>query len=495
MSQPAFEFDDEPLDDPADPTFTVAELADAINDRLRGGFGDGVWVRGEIDGLSNRGPHTYFSLVEDADNGRAVIQVQLFAPAKKRLTPLLKKHRLDLRDGMKVRIRGHLDFWAQGGRLGLKMFDLDPRYTLGELAQSRDEVLRRLVASGLIDRNRRTSLSPVPLRVGVATSIDSAAWADFAGELESSGFGFQLTVADTRVQGDGADRMVAGAIGTLARGARVGLLDVIVVIRGGGARNELAVFDSEVIARTIADVPVPVFTGLGHEIDRSIADEAAHTAWKTPTAVAGALVDRVGGYVAAAEMAWQAIERAGDVRLDRAGQRLTEVAHRIAARTEAAVDRADERLAMRATVLTSVAPAVLERGADWLDRAAERVVERSATAADRAGDRLDVLAARVGAVDPTVQLARGWSITRGADGSIVRSIHGLTPGTSLTTHLADGTAMSTVTDVRSIHDDPETGEPTAQSTTEPDPPLDPTPQGTTEPDPPLDPTPTENEPT
>ncbi|MEM1333153.1 MAG: exodeoxyribonuclease VII large subunit, partial [Actinomycetota bacterium] len=456
MSQPAFEFDDEPLDDPADPTYTVCELADEINDRLRGGFGDGVWVRGEIDGLSHRGPHTYFSLVEDGENGKAVLQVQLFAPTKKRLTPLLKKHRLDLRDGMKVRIRGHLDFWAQGGRLGLKMSDLDPRYTLGELAQSRDEILRRLVATGLIDRNKRTPLSPIPLRIGVAASVDSAAWADFVGELRSSGLGFHLTVADTRVQGDGADRMVAGAIGTLARGARAGLLDAIVVIRGGGARNELAVFDSEVIARTIADVPVPVLTGLGHEIDRAIADEAAHTAFKTPTAVAGALVERVNGYVTHAEVAWQAIDRSAAIRIDRASQRLTEVAHRIAARTEAAVERADERLTMREQVLTAVAPAAIERQLEWVDRAAQRLLERASTSADRAGDRLEVLAARVAAVDPAVQLARGWSITREAQGNVVRSASDLGVGATIITRFVDGEVASTVTAIggRSSPDPP-----------------------------------------
>ncbi len=140
-------------------------------------------MRGEINGLQHRGPHTYFSLVEDGDDGKGVLRVQLFAPAKRRLTPVLKRANLDLRDGMKVRIRGFLDYWAQGGSIGLKMVEIDPRYTLGEIAQSRDEVMRRLVASGLIDLNKRRPMSPIPLRVGVATSVDSAAWADFRGEL------------------------------------------------------------------------------------------------------------------------------------------------------------------------------------------------------------------------------------------------------------------------------------------------------------------------
>lgn len=449
MSQSAFEFPDEfgdgiQIDEPVDPTFSVAELADAINQQFRRSFGDGLWVRGEINGLMRRGPHTYFSLIEDGDHGKAKIDIKLFAPAIKRITPVLKQNRLELRDGMNVRIHGFLDFWAQGGSTGLKMDGIDPKFTLGDIAQSRDEVMRRLVASGLIDLNKRWPMSAIPLRVGVATSVDSAAWADFRNELELSGFNFQLTVADTRVQGDGADRMVAGAIGTLARGARKGVLDAIVVIRGGGARNELAVFDSEIIARTIAAVPVPVLTGLGHEIDRSIADEAAHTALKTPTACAGALIDRVSDFVANTEMAWQAIERRAGAILESADRRLADVGNRIAARTQSAIDRSHERLDMRLDVLTTVAPAALTRSSERLDAAATRLLDRSSLTVERETSRLDLLTARVSAVDPAVQLSRGWSITRNNAGQIVRSIDEVAAGDALTTSLVDGDITSVI---------------------------------------------------
>ena len=111
---------------------------------------------------------------------------------------------------MKVRIFGHLDYYAPSGQLGLKMADLDPRFTLGDLAQQRDQVLRRLAADGSLDANRRRPLSPVPLRVGVVSSAGTAAWHDFHDELQRSGFGFHLVLADTRVQGPEAPRAVAG---------------------------------------------------------------------------------------------------------------------------------------------------------------------------------------------------------------------------------------------------------------------------------------------
>ncbi|HEY3486390.1 MAG TPA: exodeoxyribonuclease VII large subunit, partial [Ilumatobacteraceae bacterium] len=360
MSQPAFDFGDEPYDDPANPTYTVSELGDAINKSLRRGFPDGVWVRGEIDDLSERGPHTYFSLVEQTDGGKAVLNVQLFAPMKRNLLPLLKKHRLALSNGMKVRIFGQLDFWAAGGRLGLKMAGIDPRFTLGELAIGRDEVLRRLVASGLIDRNKHRRLAAAPLHVGVVTSIGSAAWHDFHDELARSRIGFRLTVVDSRVQGEWAVEMVAASIRTLARRGDV---DAIVVIRGGGARNELATFDAEPIAVAIATSEVPVLTGLGHEVDRSVADEVAHTALKTPTACAGALIERVRDAVDALEVRWAAIAQRAQRDVTMSVSRLDDRAHRIARRTHAAVERADDRLGSRVQRLAACGPTVL-RAAD-----------------------------------------------------------------------------------------------------------------------------------
>ena len=450
MSQPAFDFGDEPYDDPANPTYSVGELADAINAQLRRGFGEGVWVRGEIQGWSERGSHAYFNLVEETPSGKAVLPVQFFANVRLKLRPLLHKHRLRLGDGMTVRIFGHLDYYAAGGRLGLKMSGIDPRFTLGELAMARDEVVRRLVASGRFDANRRHVLSPVPLRIGVVTSVGSAAWHDFHDELVRSGLGFEVALVDTRVQGDQAVTMVAASIRTLGRR---GGLDAIVVIRGGGARNELATFDAEPIALAIADAPVPVLTGLGHEIDRSVADEVAHTALKTPTACAGELVERVRAYGGRCERAWEAIVVAARRDLRGTADALTDRAHRIARRTHAAVERADERLATRAARLRGAAVRPLEAAAAHLDRSAAQLTARPRRVLDGEERHLASLSARVAMLDPAAQLARGWSITRGPDGRVVRRAADVPPGTLLRTQLADGTVASRVEPSGPHHDE------------------------------------------
>ena len=147
VSQPAFDFGDDELDDTANPTYTVGELAEAINDALCWGFSDGARVRGEISGWSDRGQHAYFTLVDD-DGTKAAVNVQFFANARMRLRPMLQKHRLRLADGMKVRVFGYLDYYAPNGRIGLKMTGIDPKYTLGDIAQLCDEVIRRLSPTG-----------------------------------------------------------------------------------------------------------------------------------------------------------------------------------------------------------------------------------------------------------------------------------------------------------------------------------------------------------
>jgi exodeoxyribonuclease VII large subunit len=442
MSQPELDFvsgGDAPDELQPEGTFTVSQLAELINTRLRAGYDDGVWVRGEIQGWNARGPHAYFTLADDQSETKAVIQVAFFAPQRERLRRLLERHHLVLGDGMKVRIHGYLDFYAPNGRLSLKMGGIDPRFTLGDLAQQRDQVLRRLVAGGYIDRNKRHRLSPVPLRVGVVTSIGSAAWHDFENELKASGIGFRLSVCDVRVQGEHAVAMVARGIEALACRP----LDAVVVIRGGGARNELAVFDAEAIAMAIANAAVPVLTGLGHEVDRSVADEVAHSSFKTPTACAQYLVQASREYLGDAERAYARIADLARVRLDGAGQRVADRTHRIARRTHAAVGRADEGLAQRIGTLRRSTTRQLGNAERRLEAASSQLRARSRQALAAEQRHVEALAGRARSLDPAVMLERGWTITRRADGVLLRSSTAVARGDVIDTVFADGHLLST----------------------------------------------------
>ncbi len=433
----AFDFD---LDDGGVPTYSVTELSEAINSALRRRFTDGVWVRGEIQGWSERGPHAYFRLVEETEEGKAAINVQFFANARMRLRPILSKNRLRLGDGLKVRIFGHLDYFAPSGQLGLKMSGLDPRFTLGEMALERGDVVRRLVAGGLFDANRRTRVPAAPLRVGVVTSTASAAWGDFTHELDRSGLAFRLRVVDVRVQGEWAVDMVSAALRTLTRHDD---LDVVVLIRGGGSKTELATFDHEAIATAIAKSPLPVFTGLGHEIDRSVADEVAHSSLKTPTACAAALVEHVNAFRNDVERVWSAIDRQANRTLHDGNTSLAAIAHSIRRATVSAVGRSDDRLGHRRQRLAAAADRALERSADRL-AAASASLYRVPARLEPELRHVDAIAARVRLLDPVHTMARGWSITRTNNGGVVRDAGDLAAGDTIITTFAKGNARSRV---------------------------------------------------
>ena len=415
MSQPALDLE---FDDGSEPTFTVGELADAVNQVLRRGFRDGVWVRGEIEGIQQRNGHVYFSLTDHTDDGRASIAVALFANTWYRLRPVLARHRLRLANGLAVRIHATPNLYAPTGRLSLVMDGIDVRFTLGKLAADRDALLARLTEAGLVGRNGALPMPLVPLRLGLVASRGTAAWHDVLHELQRSGIGFRIAHVDVRVQGQDAAAAVASAVRTLSRRP----VDVIVVVRGGGSRTDLAAFDDEGIALAIARAPVPVLTGLGHEVDRSVADHVAHTAYKTPTACAAALVERVRQFGAAVAAAGRGIAGRTTMAVRLADQRIDHACGRLQREVQAGLVAADRRLAA----------------------GAERLAVRSPAALRQAEHGLDVAAARLRVLDPAAALARGWSITRLADGTLARSAAALAPGDELVTTLADGTVTSRV---------------------------------------------------
>lgn len=456
-------FDDPDVGTIPEPTFTVTELSDEIGNALRARFRDEVWVRGEIRDLSRaRSGHVYFTLTDP--DGDACLGVMLSATKKGAVNHVLTRAGGTVRmtDGTDVRIRGRLDWYSPRGQLQLRMTAIDPAYTLGQLELARAELLARLREEGLLARNGALPLPAAPLRVGLVTSEGSAAEADFLDELRRSGFAFEVLLADARVQGFDAPRSVATAIRMVATHR----LDVLAVVRGGGARTDLAAFDDEAVARAIAACPVPVLTGIGHEVDTSIADEVAHTSAKTPTACAQLLVSRVAELAGSLEGAWQAIAAHGTrairrhderlvlharhlsrgtrVALDRSASKLAAIAQRSRRAAVTGLDRAEHRLDTHRGRITGAARSHL-RAAEVLVAAGERRVAHRAPRALAESERaLDALDARLRSLDPERTLARGWSITRGPDGSVVRSPDAVRPGDALSTLVAGGELRSTV---------------------------------------------------
>lgn len=435
---------DEPSATPE--TWTVPQLNEHLAAAIRDSVPNLLWVEGEITNLkrSNAG-HVYFTLVEaGADHREApcTLSVSLFQANREKVNLRLRRAGGSVRmeDGVRVRIRGSIELYVKRGQVQLKMIAIDPEFTLGDLAVRREALLRRLADEGLLEANRRRPLPPLPQRIGLVTSIGSAAHADFLHELESSGFGFEVTCVDARVQGLESESTVVAAIRTLTRRD----VDVIALVRGGGARTDLVAFDSESIARAVATSPIPVWCGIGHEIDRAVVDEVAHTAWKTPTACAAALVDRVRAAQAGCLDRWEAVLDLTSIRLDRSQERLDQRRRRIANSTRNGLDRGDTHVTACRTRLQRESRHALEAASARLrsrSMSLSPTIERRLIAATH---RLELVAAKADGVDPVRLLARGWSITTAPDGRPVRSVTQLAAGDELTTRLADGIVRSTI---------------------------------------------------
>jgi exodeoxyribonuclease VII large subunit len=374
------------------PAVTVGQFSEVVNQLLSSAFDGGVWIEGEIEGLKKPNPHLYFSLIENVDGKKAQANINLFAGNLRAIQTKLRQQGLELKDGLRVRLYGIPDYYAPFGKLSIKVEDIDTQFTVGDVAAKREALLKALLEKGVHKLNKRRPVPLVPLRLGVVSSSQAAGWADAERQLLESGYGFSVSFIDVRVQGDDAPPQVVAALNTLSRRDDI---DVVLLMRGGGSKSDLAAFDDERIALAISQCRHPVFTGLGHQIDTSIADVMAHTAHKTPTACAQAVIALVEDFLSD----------------------LASAQNQLRLLTGNSLLRARNRVAL---------------------------TTRPRNALERQKQILEMRAATVRLLDPAVTMARGWSITRDSNGNVVRSTDQVSDGDVLVTSLAQGSITSRV---------------------------------------------------
>lgn len=429
---------------PDDLTLTVTQLHASINAALKAELPAEVWVRGEMHRVSSsRRGHTYFELVERKRVGtvQATLDVALLEWNRAPVDQALESAGgVTLAEGIEVRIRGKVGVYAPSGRLQFEMTGIDPDFTVGRLAADRDRLLRVLSEEGLLGANASLGFPRVPLRIGLVTSVGSAAYHDFIQELHAAPFGWRIDTYDVRVQG----RDAPGSIVRALRHAEGRRLDAIVLIRGGGARSELVVFDAEPIARTIATLTTPVLTGIGHETDRSVADDVAHRAFKTPTAVAQALGAKVAAFVEYLADAERRVLDVAPATLADAAARVEGAARHVRAGARRHLALAERNLGGRQDLIFRSAAAAPTRAAARTDRGVEVLVRRPPEILARAAALVDARSDQVRALDPKRVLARGYSITRTADGRVLRTASAVRASDELTTELAEGSVVSRV---------------------------------------------------
>ncbi len=462
-----------------EPTYSVSQLCGEVREFLAEAF-PGLWVAGEAQRvrLSQRG-HLYFELIEkgDGDEIAAKLEAVIWKTDYARVKKLLAATGQQIAEGIQVRCRASLDFYAPGGRTQLCVREVDPSFTLGQLERRRRETLAALEAAGLLDRNREHAFPALPLSLALITSAGSAAYHDFLACLGDSGYGFRVLFVHAAMQGRDAEREIASALASLAGLA----VDCAVLIRGGGAKADLAVFDSRRIAEAIALAPFPVLTGLGHEIDRAIADRVAHTSVRTPTQAAELLIDAVARLDArAADLqqrfrraallplarARQAVGRAerglgsARLRLAAAGMRLAEISRALARLGRAGLKsavRGEAELSARFAGAGRRQVASAARGQEAL---AGRLTAAAAARTRQAAARVEALARLAAQLGPERALARGFTITRDGRGRVLRRPAQVASGERITTWTAGGTLASRV-ETAAGADSPANSQPTA----------------------------------
>ncbi len=478
-----FPLDDVATGDPGD--LTVSRLNERVREAIQAAFPAPVWLVGEVSGFdkSAHKRHVTFELVERSADARAVSKVPavLFQATRQAVEDALHVAGDPFRLGDEVTIRARVtvDLYAPWGQYRVVVEEIDLRYTLGEAARRRDEVVGRLAAAGLLGRNVGLPIPPVPLRVGLITSLGSDAYNDVLHTLRESGLAFDILAHGARVQGHATEPSVLNALDWFRE--RAERFDVVLICRGGGSKTDLVWFDSEALGRAVAEFPLPIVVGIGHEQDRSVLDAVARS-YKTPTAAAGFLVDTVRAYLDAVESLGSAVLVAASAatvaeraRVLHSGRRLALAARerlgherdaldlrrrRAVLGARGSIERARARLARAATLIPRDARRALERQTQLLshavqalrqggardlrsarervERTARDVLARATAALDRETERVLGRARRVHLVHPRRVVERGYAILRDESGRVITSVEAVPPRACVRAELRDG---------------------------------------------------------
>lgn len=446
-----------------DETYSVSALCEEVRDLLQQAYPE-VWVAGEVNRIrEHRSGHFYFELIEKGDNDQITGKLEAVSWRNdyRRIKQVLAASQQAISEGQTIRCRGRVDFYAPFGRLQFVVREVDPVFTIGLLARRRRETLEALSKAGLLERNSSLTLPDLPLKIGLVTSHESAAYHDFLSSLQESGYGFQVIFVHAAVQGRDAERELVSAIESLGRCG----VDCLALIRGGGSRSDLAVFDSQAVAEAIARAPIPVLTGLGHEIDQAIADLTSHTAFKTPTKVAESLVERVqiaerrvidsgrALSLASLELLRRGREALGHAerglalaswRLDRENSELRHLAQRIPRAASRYLAGSRHQLREMPRRISAAAPLPFERNRHRATRLAERIASRSELRLRQLQERLTGWQRLCVQLAPERILERGFSITRDEGGKVLTDPGQVESGQIVISRLAGGRFSSRV---------------------------------------------------
>jgi len=474
-----------------DQQLSLFELQRQVKGSLDTTFAMPVWVKAEISEMTvNRSGHCYLDLVETESGTDTVIarcRATIWSYTFRMLKPYFETTTgQTFTEGLKVLLQAKVEYHEVYG-FSLNIRDIDPVYTLGDLARQRREIIRRLQEDGVFEMNKELELPLVPQRIAVISSPTAAGLQDFLDQLHSNvhQFVFYTKLFPAVMQGNEAPRSIMSALDLIYE--YEDLFDAVVIIRGGGAQLDLACFDQYELAFHVAQFPLPVITGIGHDKDDTVIDLVAHTRMKTPTAVAEFLI---GGALRFSqelkelekhftELVSNQLEDNKD-RLNEAVDQLNDLVNQmivaqqnrlniariqLANRTETFLKNQQNDLKQLVVGTQNIAGKFVTRQNHLLDQSGtklnfvfrgqvhknknllnqfQHLIKIQATEQIRAEKKnLISIQEKLRLVDPQNILKRGYSLTM-LNGKIVKSVNQITSGDLIETRLSDGTVESKV---------------------------------------------------
>jgi len=408
-----------------DEKLSLTELQQVIKDSLYMALPDFYWVTAEISEIKeNYAGHCYLELIEkqpDEKNVKSRVRAVIWSNRYRFLSSFFKDATGEsLREGMKILVRIKVEYHELYG-LSLVISDIDPSYSIGEMALKRQMIIRRLGEEGVISMNRELGFPLLPQRIAVISSENAAGYSDFLSHLKGNSYQyiFYTALFETVMQGTETEQSVISALDRIAD--HPGLFDVVAIIRGGGSQSDLSWFDNYNIAFHITQFPIPVITGIGHEKDLSVTDLVASQALKTPTAVADFLIERTANT---------------EARLNEMILEINEITRSAIEENRSLIESLRIKMISAAGAIASVKKLMVDRHRGDLIKSTMNLLEKLKT-------RMSVLGNTLGILDPENVLRRGYSITT-YKGRLIKSVSEVCVDDVIDTRFNDGMINSKV---------------------------------------------------
>ena len=409
-------------------TYTLYELNSLVRQVIEQTLDDEYWVEAELAECRLSRGHCYMELIQKDERGNTPIaraQAKCWQNTWAMLGPYFEKTTgQPLHAGIKTRLKVYPQFHETYGFSWI-VTDIDPTYTLGDMAKRRQEIIQKLKEEGIFDLQKEFSLQPFCQNIAVISSQTAAGYGDFVNQLTDSPYEFRTRLYPATMQGEQVEQSIIEALNRIYSDiyensdSSESSFDCVVIIRGGGATADLSGFDTLALAENVAQFPLPIITGIGHDRDESILDMVSFQRVKTPTAAAQFLISH----------------------LDTTMQRIDSCQERMVRFATAKMETEHLRLVRLAERIPSLFSLVKMRHETRLDNLWTRMQSAATMTIEKQRHQLQMLQQRAQALDPTLLLKRGYSITL-HKGRVIRNAADIKPGTEIETRLEQGTIIS-----------------------------------------------------